>query len=470
VATHDIFMPALSSTMTEGKIVEWLKQPGDRVNRGESVLVVESDKADMDVEAFQEGFLAAVLVQAGGTAPVGETIGLIVESEAEIGAAQAQAPSPGAAAASATAAPSAPAAAAAPSAPAAPAVPAPAVAAPAPTPVSAAPPALAPVPVAAAAAPAVVAAVASNGRLVATPRARKLASQLGVALESLRGSGPHGRIQAEDVQQAAGQPVSVPRVAEGTAPAASSPTAAPVPLAAAAPAPAPAGQAFGRPGETVAFNTLQQAVNRNMVASLAVPSFRVGYTISTDKLDAFYQLVKPKGVTMTALLAKAVAITLARHPQVNAATSEAGMAYPKAVNVAIAVAMEDGGLITPVLANADQNDLYSLSRQWADLVKRSRSKQLKPEEYSTGTFTLSNLGMFGVDRFDAILPPGTGAILAVAASRPVVVALKDGSIAVRRQMQVNTTCDHRVIYGADAAAFLKDLASLIEDRPETLAL
>jgi pyruvate dehydrogenase E2 component (dihydrolipoamide acetyltransferase) len=329
---------------------------------------------------------------------------------------------------------------------------------------------LAPVPVAAAAAPAVAAAVASNGRLVATPRARKLASQLGVALESLRGSGPHGRIQAEDVQQAAGQPVSVPRVAEGTAPAASSPTAAPVPLAAAAPAPAPAGQAFGRPGETVAFNTLQQAVNRNMVASLAVPCFRVGYTISTDKLDAFYQLVKPKGVTMTALLAKAVAITLARHPQVNAATSEAGMAYPKAVNVAIAVAMEDGGLITPVLANADQNDLYSLSRQWADLVKRSRSKQLKPEEYSTGTFTLSNLGMFGVDRFDAILPPGTGAILAVAASRPVVVALKDGSIAVRRQMQVNLTCDHRVIYGADAAAFLKDLASLIEDRPETLAL
>ena len=458
MATHDIFMPALSSTMTEGKIVEWLKKPGDRVNRGESVLVVESDKADMDVEAFQEGFLAAVLVQAGGTAPVGETIGLIVESEAEIGAAQAQAPAPGAAAASASAAPVAP------------ATPAPVVAAPAPTPVAAPPPALAPVPVAAAAAAPVAAAVASNGRLVATPRARKLASQLGVALESLRGSGPHGRIQAEDVQQAAGQPVSVPRVAEGTAPAASglTPTPAAGPLA--APAPAPAGQAFGRPGETVAFNTLQQAVNRNMVASLAVPSFRVGYTISTDKLDAFYQLVKPKGVTMTALLAKAVALTLARHPQVNAATSEAGMAYPSAVNVAVAVAMEDGGLITPVLANADQSDLYSISRQWADLVKRSRAKQLKPEEYSTGTFTLSNLGMFGVDRFDAILPPGTGAILAVAASRPVVVALKDGSIAVRRQMQVNLTCDHRVIYGADAAAFLKDLASLIEDRPETLAL
>ena len=239
----------------------------------------------------------------------------------------------------------------------------------------------------------------------------------------------------------------------------------------AAPAPAaPAGNSFGRPGETVAFNTLQGAVNRNMEASLAVPCFRVGYTINTDKLDAFYKQVKPKGVTMTALLAKAVAVTLARHPQVNAATTAAGMSYPAEVNVAVAVAMEDGGLITPVLRQADRTDLYDMSRQWADLVKRSRSTQLLPEEYSTGTFTLSNLGMFGVDRFDAILPPGTGAILAVAASRPMVVAGKDGSISVKRQMQVNLTADHRVVYGADGASFLKALADLIENRPESLAL
>ena len=293
---------------------------------------------------------------------------------------------------------------------------------------------------------------------------------MGVDLATVRGSGPHGRIQAEDVEQASGQPISVPRVAEGTAPASggsASSTAAPAAPPAAA---APAGNSFGRPGETVAFNTLQGAVNRNMEASLAVPCFRVGYTITTDKLDAFYKQVKPKGVTMTALLAKAVAVTLARHPQVNAATSAAGMSYPAEVNVAIAVAMEDGGLITPVLRQADRTDLYEMSRQWADLVKRSRSKQLLPEEYSTGTFTLSNLGMFGVDRFDAILPPGTGAILAVAASRPMVVAGKDGSIAVKRQMQVNLTADHRVVYGADGASFLKDLAELIENRPESLAL
>ena len=434
-------MPALSSTMTEGKIVEWLKQPGDKVGRGESVLVVESDKADMDVESFQDGYLAAVLMPAGSTAPVGETIGLIVETEAEIADAQAKAPS-AAPAASAPAPTPAPAA----------------VQAPAPTPAPTPAPA-APAPVAAAAAP------VANGRVVASPRAKKLASQMGVDLSTVRGSGPHGRIQAEDVEQAGGQPISVPRVAEGTA-AAVAASAAP---AAAAPS-APAGNSFGRPGDTVAFNTLQGAVNRNMEASLAVPCFRVGYTITTDKLDAFSKLVKPKGVTMTALLAKAVAVTLARHPQVNAATTPAGMAYPADVNVAIAVAMEDGGLITPVLRNADRTDLYEMSRQWKDLVKRSRSKQLQPEEYSTGTFTLSNLGMFGVDRFDAILPPGTGAILAVAASRPTVVAGKDGSIAVKRQMQVNLTADHRVIYGADGAAFLKDLAELIEHRPESLAL
>jgi len=457
LATHEIFMPALSSTMTEGKIVEWLKKPGDKVERGESVLVVESDKADMDVESFNEGFLAAVLMPAGGTAPVGETIGLIVETQAEIAEVQAKAPA-------APAAVPAPAATPPPAAPApAPAQVAAAVAQAPAAPVPAAP--VAQVPVVAVAAPS----GNGNGRVVASPRARKLALQLGVALEALRGSGPHGRIQAEDVLAATGQPVSVPRVAEGSAPAVATAAgngAAPAPAAAAA----PSGQAFGRPGETVAFNTLQQAVNRSMVASLQAPTFRVGYTITTDKLDAFYKQVKAKGVTMTALLAKAAAVTLARHPQVNAATSEAGMAYPAAINVAIAVAMEDGGLITPVLAAADRTDLYSLSRSWADLVERARSKQLKPEEYSTGTFTLSNLGMFGVDRFDAILPPGTGAILAVAASRPVVVAGKDGSISVKRQMQVNLTCDHRTIYGAHAAAFLKDLAQLIETNPESLAL
>ena len=336
-------MPALSSTMTEGKIVEWLKKPGDPVARGESVLVVESDKADMDVESFNEGFLAAVLMPAGGTAPVGETIGLIVETEAEIAEVAAKAP-----AAPAAASAPAPVAAVAP----------PTSTAPAPAPVSVAVPVAVPAPLAVAA-PAPVA----SGRVVASPRAKKLASQHGVALDSLRGSGPHGRIQAEDVERALGLTVAVPRVAEGSGPA----VVAAAGNGAALAASAPAGEAFGRPGESVGFNTLQNAVNRNMVASLQVPCFRVGYTITTTKLDAFYKQVKPKGVTMTALLAKAVGVVLARHPQVNAATSADGsaMSFPAAVNVAVAVAMEDGGLITPVLANADKAywNLYSAYRE-----------------------------------------------------------------------------------------------------------
>ena len=236
MATTDIFMPALSSTMTEGKIVEWLKQPGDKVGRGESVLVVESDKADMDVESFQDGYLAAVLMPAGSTAPVGETIGLIVETEAEIADVQAKAPSAAPAAAAPAPKPTpAPAQASAPT--------------PVPTDAPAAPahaPAQAPAPVAAAVAPAQP---VTNGRVVASPRARKLATQLGVDLVKLKGSGPHGRIQAEDVEQAGGQPISVPRVAEGTAAAAVASSAAP---AAAAPS-APAGISFGRPGDTLSL-------------------------------------------------------------------------------------------------------------------------------------------------------------------------------------------------------------------------
>ena len=452
--SHEIFMPALSSTMTEGKIVEWLKNPGDKVERGESVLVVESDKADMDVESFQDGYLAAVLMPAGSTAPVGETIGLIVENEDEIASVQEQntanqpevsnseqvdlaskkteekpkvnnktnkkeelevivksekPPSEfnretGSASTN-----------------------------------------------------------NNSSRVIASPRAKKLASQMGVDLAKIHGSGPHGRIQADDVLKANGQPVSIPWIGEGSSPASLSSANLRVESKSET-----SGKSFGNPGETVQFNTLQKAVNKNMESSLDVPCFRVGYSINTDKLDNFYKKVKQNGVTMTALLVKAVAKTLKKHPQVNSSFSENGISYPENINIAVAVAMEDGGLITPVLKEPCNTDLFELSRAWKDLVKRSRAKQLEPDEYSTGTFTLSNLGMFGVDRFDAILPPGTGAILAIASSKPTVVANSDGSISVKKIMQVNLTADHRVIYGADGASFLKDLSYLIENEPEIL--
>ncbi|WP_404787997.1 dihydrolipoamide acetyltransferase family protein [Altericista sp. CCNU0014] len=423
---REVFMPALSSTMTEGKIVSWSKSPGDKVEKGETVLVVESDKADMDVESFYEGYLAAIAVPAGEAAPVGSMLGLIAETEAEIAQAQEKLKS--------SAAPST---------------------APAP-----APPAPTPEPVAAATAlngnatadtPTV-----STGRIVASPRARKLAKQFKVELTAIKGSGPFGRIVAADVEGAAGKTPAA-AVAQAIAAPVTAPSAPAIPAAAVA-------------GEIAPFNTLQLAVNRNMVASLQAPTYHVGYSITTDALDSLYKQVKSKGVTMTALLAKAVAVTLKKYPLLNACYAEQGIQYCSQINVAVAVAMPDGGLITPVLRNADQSDLYSMSRTWKDLVDRARAKQLQPDEYSTGTFTLSNLGMFGVDFFDAILPPGQGAILAIGASQPQVVATKDGLLGVKRQMKVNITCDHRIIYGADAAAFLQDLAKLIETNPQSLTL
>ena len=434
MSIHEVFMPALSSTMTEGKIVSWVKSPGDKVEKGETVVVVESDKADMDVETFYEGFLAHIIVEAGETAPVGSAIAFIAETEAEIEQAKSLANSGGAAA----------------------------------TPTSS------PEPVAPATASAATPALASQngsnhkeGRLVVSPRARKLAKELKVDLTTLQGSGPHGRIVAEDVEGLSNkgkQPAPVP-----VAPPAPVPTSAPVaPPAPRTPASTPAVAAV--PGQIVPLTTFQNAVVRNMVATISVPVFRVGYTITTDGLDKLYKQIKSKGVTMTALLAKAVAVTLQKHPLLNASYSDQGIVYHSDINISVAVAMDDGGLITPVLQNADAVDIYSLSRTWKSLVERARAKQLQPQEYNSGTFTLSNLGMFGVDKFDAILPPGQGSILAIGASRPQVVATPDGLFGVRQQMQVNITSDHRIIYGAHAAAFLQDLAKLIETNPQSLTL
>ncbi len=427
---HDIFMPALSSTMTEGKIVSWTKSPGDKVSKGETVVVVESDKADMDVESFYDGYLATILVEAGQEAPVGDVIALIAETEAEIAEAQQKSPS-------------SPQKAPEPSPPQKEEVIA----------------ATAPVTTATATVTAPPSTNGKSNRIVASPRAKKLAKQLGIALNTVEGSGPYGRIVAEDIEKAAGTTPTTPAIATKT------PVTTPTPQITVAPTPTPV-----TAGETVPLNTLQKAVVQNMMATLQVPTFHVGYTITTDELDKLYKQLKPKGVTMTALLAKAVAVTLEKHPVVNANYSEQGIRYPQSINIAIAVAMPDGGLITPVLQNADKIDIYSLSRTWKDLVDRARAKQLQPEEYNSGTFTLSNLGMFGVDRFDAILPPGQGSILAIGASSPQVVATADGLLGVKRQMAVNITCDHRVIYGSHAAAFLQEFANLLENNVQSLTM
>jgi pyruvate dehydrogenase E2 component (dihydrolipoamide acetyltransferase) len=425
---HEIFMPALSSTMTEGKITSWLRSPGDKVEKGDIVVVVESDKADMDVETFYEGYLAKIVVPAGEVAAVGSAIAYVAETEAEIAEAEQKAASANGSSAATVSAPAAPVAVA----------------------VGAIPDLITSAP-----------APARRGdRLIASPRAKRLAKDNRIDLGTVRGTGPNGRITAADIESLL-KP-SAPSINQGVA---AQPAASYQPTAIATPSYVPV-----QPGTVQPLTTLQNAVVRNMNASLSVPTYHVGYTITTTELDKLYKQVKSKGVTMTALLAKAVAVTLQKHPLLNAAFTEQGIAYKGDINVAVAVAMDDGGLITPVLPRADQMDIYSLSRHWKGLVERARAKQLQPEEYSTGTFTISNLGMFGVDRFDAILPPGTGAILAIGASIPTAIATSDGAIAVRNQMQVNITCDHRVIYGAHAAQFLQDLAKLIETNAQSLAL
>ncbi|CAN6550263.1 unnamed protein product [Malus baccata var. baccata] len=423
---REIFMPALSSTMTEGKIVSWVKSEGDVLSKGESVVVVESDKADMDVETFYDGILAAIVVGEGETAPVGAAIGLLAETEDEVAEAREKAKS--------TSSFSSPAV--TPTPPPATAIPAPAIAQPAPS--------------------ATPTYTAKKG--VATPFAKKLAKQHKVEIASVVGTGPFGRITPADVEAAAG-------IVKPAKPVAAEPT----PVAAAPPKPSAAAPPL-LPGSTVVpFTTMQAAVSKNMVESLSVPTFRVGYPINSDAIDALYEKVKPKGVTMTALLAKAAAMALAQHPVVNASCKDGkSFSYNSSINIAVAVAI-NGGLITPVLQDADKLDLYLLSQKWKELVEKARSKQLQPHEYTTGTFTLSNLGMFGVDRFDAILPPGQGAIMAVGASKPTVVADTDGFFSVKSKMLVNVTADHRIVYGADLAAFLKTFAKIVEN-PESLTL
>ncbi|KAG2261500.1 hypothetical protein Bca4012_013757 [Brassica carinata] len=428
---REIFMPALSSTMTEGKIVSWLKTEGEKLAKGQSVVVVESDKADMDVETFYDGYLAAIVVGEGETAPVGAAIGLLAETEAEIEEAKSKAASK-----SSSAPPVVP------SPPPATSSPAPAISQPAP-----------------------VAAVSDGPRkTVATPYAKKLAKQHKVDIGSIAGTGPFGRITASDVEAAA-----------GIAPSVSQPPPPPPPAAAAAaPTATVKAAATSSPpllpdSSVVPFTAMQSAVSKNMIESLSVPTFRVGYPVNTDALDALYEKVKPKGVTMTALLAKAAGMALAQHPVVNASCKDGkSFSYNSNINIAVAVAI-NGGLITPVLQDADKLDLYLLSQKWKELVGKARSKQLQPHEYNSGTFTLSNLGMFGVDRFDAILPPGQGAIMAVGASKPTVVADKDGFFSVKNKMLVNVTADHRIVYGADLAAFLQTFAKIVEN-PDSLTL
>ena len=489
----EVFMPALSSTMTEGKIVQWLREVGEHVTKGAPVMIVESDKADMDVESFEEGYLAYVATPSGGMQAVGEAVGYLAATKADIPAVQAWARAVHEGGGATVKAPAAveQAAPPPPSPPSPPSPPEPRVpeTAPAPPPPSSSGRIIAS-PYAKKLARergldlhgvkgsgpngriiaedverearrrAVEQAAAPSTRSIATPEAKKLAKARGVALDNVRGTGPYGRITGDDVRRALGEPM------EHEAPEKKSET---VSEAAPAPAPAKIRAESSAPAGSVPMTGLQKAVMNNMNASLSVPVFRVSYRIVTDALDALHARLKTKGMSVSALLAKAVGLTLKKHPIMNARFEPpASIFYPEHINVAVAVALPDGGLITPVLRDAADTDVYELNRRWKSLVRAALEKKLKPEEYQSGTFAISNMGMFGVSAFDAILPSSTGAIMAVAASLPEVVVQPNGFTGVSRVMQVTVTSDHRHIYGAQVAAFLRDLADLLQNRVEDL--
>lgn len=476
-------MPALSSTMKEGKVVSWLKAEGDPISAGEAIMVVESDKADMDVEAFEEGFLAAIITEEGETGTVGAPVALIAANEKDIPALKAYA-------AVLSGAPL-PAMAAAPAAAAA---------------VAAVTPKAATAPAAAGRAP--------GARVVASPLAKKKAEDLGVDIGTVVGTGPEGRITAADVEAAAsGAAPAAAKPAAGGA-AAASPTkpawtpapgvVAATPMARAAAKKAKLDLAsikgtgeFGRvtlddvklatgekqperkkaasagqaavelPDGFTPFTGMQKAVSKNMVATLTVPAFRVSTDIEMDAFEAAYKKLKADGVSVSAMLAKACALAIERHPIMNSAYSEeqgGGIQYKKDINIAMAVAI-DGGLITPTLMYANERPVRELAENWKELVGKAKSGTLSPAEYTTGTSTVSNMGMFGVTDFGSLLPVGQGGILAVGATQDAIVPCHQAVLGMKkiRKMTITLTCDHRQIYGSDAAMYLKTLKSIMEN-------
>lgn len=423
-----ILMPALSPTMTEGKLAKWLKAEGDSVAAGDIIAEIETDKATMEFEAVDEGVLGKILVPEGteGVA-VNTPIGVLLE-EGEDASALSAAPAP---------APASPASA-----------PAPAPSAP-----------VSSVPAQAPSAP------AGGERLRSSPLARRLAQEAGIDLASLSGSGPRGRIIKADVEKAKASPR--PAVAaSASAPAAVQKPAAPAPVAAVA---APKHQPLPDQPTTAHPNSSMRKViaKRLLESKQSVPHFYLTIDCRLDALLALRAELNGRAgadykLSVNDFIVKAVALALRKVPEANAMwTDEAILTFDN-VDVSVAVAT-DGGLITPILRKADQKGLATLSNEMKDLAKKARDGKLKPEEFQGGGFTISNLGMFGIREFAAIINPPQSCILAVGAGEKRPVVNQDGALAVATMMTCTLSVDHRSVDGAVGARFLAAFKPLIED-------
>jgi pyruvate dehydrogenase E2 component (dihydrolipoamide acetyltransferase) len=479
----EIKMPRLSDTMEEGAISTWRKQPGDTVEAGDILVDIETDKAVMEYEAYQAGTLAEILVPEGQTVDIGATIALIDDGSG--GSAGGSAP---AATSNTAAAPAerpsvpAPAPASAPAAVQAPAVPAPA-AAPAPEPALAG--AGAPAGAGAAAAPGSGAPVngGSGSRLIASPLVRKLVREQHLDVSGVRGSGPGGRIIRADIEALLNRPAApASPAAPGAAPSAPAGPAAPA-AAPSAPQPAiegagahPNAQSSGsaddvRGSRSVPVGNVRRVIARRLGASAReIPHFYVTAVADAEELMALRAQLNDKlvaggraKVSVNDLLIRAVALALRAHPEVNVSyggDDSKEMLIHDRVNIGMAVAAESG-LIVPVIQDADTKTVTQIGAESKKLVALAGERKLTPEQTSGGTFSISNLGMYGVEEFTAIINPPEAAILAVGGTvkEPAVV---DGKIVPRYRMRYTLSSDHRVIDGALAAQFLKTLTGLIE--------
>jgi pyruvate dehydrogenase E2 component (dihydrolipoamide acetyltransferase) len=431
-----VFMEALSPTMEEGRLVKWLKNEGDVVKSGEPIGEVETDKAIMELVARGDGVLRKRLINEGDAVPVGTLVGVIAPKDENIDALVSGAGAAPAAAASAPAAPAPAANAQQSTGPSrtAPAQPPQRPAAQVPTaPPQAAPPAP----------PAPPAAVGNGEHVRSSPLARRLATDRGVNLGSVQGSGPGGRIIKRDIEAA------------GTA-------------GAPARAPSASAPAISREGDyqDVPLTQIRKIIAKRLGESIGpIPTFYLTVELDLTRVMEMRQAMAELGdefkVSVNDVLLKAIAVALSQHPEVNAHWLGDHIRYFNRVHLGMAVATDDG-LIVPVIWDADRKRLSEISREAKELAKRARERKLKPEEFTGSTFSVSNLGMFGVDQFTAIINPPEAGILAIGTGEDKLVVV-DGEPVVRKRVRLTMSCDHRIIDGAIGAKFLQALRRLVEN-------
>jgi pyruvate dehydrogenase E2 component (dihydrolipoamide acetyltransferase) len=404
-----IIMPKMGDAMEEGTLVRWLKSEGDAVREGEPIAEIATDKATVEIEAPSAGVLRGIRVQEGAIVPVNTPLAYILQEGESL-----PSPSDGA-----TAAPPAPAE------------------TPAPAPVAAPTPAPAP----------------RNGeeRILASPLARKIAAEHGIDLAQMKGTGPKGRIVERDVLA----------FIDAQKTAAPAPAVAPV----AAPTPAPAPVVAEERVESL--NRLRQiTAQRTTEAHQTIPHFYLTMEIDMENALALRaqlnQLDESLRVSVNDLIVKACAVALEKHPVINARYQDGQLVHPDGIHIGIAVAVEQG-LLVAVLRRCEGKSLRRIAQESQTLIQKARDGKLLPDEMTGNTFTVSNLGMFGIEQFTAIINPPASAILAVGATKRVPVVNDDGSITSRQRMKVTLSCDHRVIDGAVGAQFLQTLKQMLEN-------